>query len=176
MSHWLPGWLNFLIYLPLLCIAVPFALLSYCFLPALKRRGPSAVWRVSQSEVTAFQVHPDRLVVAARYDADIGADSIFQAPWLLRRMEKMLRAAGLPEIPPDEQRLRAAARRWNLSLDCQEFDQLNRLHKDIHRLWRQKPAEREDVLRLALWRALACDRLMGKDQRGLAGFVERVLN
>ena len=169
-------------FLLLSLLAIPVTLVEYVFFLPLRSRVDGVF--VHGNRVVAWWMLPDRVVlVLTSADAQgVWGRSIFRGPRNLRRMRKKLLAANIPECPLEESRLRVAVARWNGDLELRAridalphvkldprmplivLDRASKAHVDrvqaiLEVLWAYETSVegRHDVMRLAVWYALAVD-------------------
>ena len=176
---------------PLLLLSAPFALWSHLFsIPLIQRAG--AVYHKGTTEgdeVVAWRLAHDRLVVVRlfkRFPLErVEGVSIFHPARQRSRLRRMLVSAGDPRVSETLAELCETTRRWtsairwslepdgdtgevalNVAVDDGNRHALYELHDSMHGLWNSDNLSRDDILRLAVWQALATDAFYGYKDKG----------
>ncbi len=178
---------------PLLLLSAPFALFSHLFSIPLRQRA-GAVYHTGYSkegdEVVAWRLAHDRLVVVRLFKLfppeTVEGVSIFHPARQRSRLCQMLESAGVPRVSETLAELCETTREWtsairwniepdgdtgevalNLAVDERNRLALAQLHHSMAGRWNSDDLSRDDILRLAVWQALATDAFYGYKDKGI---------
>ncbi len=183
---------------PLLLLSAPYALWSHLRLLPLRQWAGTVYHKGCKEgdEVVAWRLAHDRLVVVRLFKLfppeTVEGVSIFHPAWQRIRLCQMLESAGVPRVSETLAELCETTREWtsairwniepdgdtgevalNLAVDERNRLALAQLHHSMAGRWNSDDLSRDDILRLAVWQALATDAFYGyKDESTL----DRVLD
>ena len=176
---------------PLLLLSAPYALWSHLRLLPL-RPWAGMVYHKGYKEgdeVVAWRLAHDRLVVVRLFESfppeTVEGVSIFHPASQRSRLCQMLESAGVPRVSEPLAELCETTREWtsairwniepdgdtgevalNLAVDERNRLALAQLHHSMAGLWNSDDLSRDDILRLAVWQALATDAFYGYKDKG----------
>ena len=181
---------------PLMFLSAPFALWSHLVSIPLTQRAGAVYHSGSGNEIVAWRLAHDRLVVVRLFERfppeTVEGVSIFHPAWQRSRLCQMLVSAGVPRVSDTLAELCEITREWtsairfslepdgdsgevalNVTVDDRNRLALYELHGSMSERWNDHDLSRDDILRLAVWQALATDAFYGyKDE----GILDRALD
>ncbi len=177
---------------PFMLLSAPFALWSHLLSVPLEQRAGTVYHKGSKEgeEVVAWRIAYDRLVVVRLFERfppeTVEGVSIFHPASQRSRLCQMLESAGVPRVSETLAELCETTREWtsairwniepdgdtgevalNLAVDERNRLALAQLHHSMAGLWNSDDLSRDDILRLAVWQALATDAFYGYKDKSI---------